>query len=135
MAIARRSTICLLGFVQSSAEGSARGDYLCRLRPMRMTHSLVQVAMVLLAAPGQRHWGYELGKLAGVRSGVLYPMLTRMLEEGWLTDGWEDPTTIHGRPPRRYYELTNEGRRELGGLLIRARSDVRFQHLRTGWAQ
>ncbi|WP_184810776.1 helix-turn-helix transcriptional regulator [Actinophytocola algeriensis] len=36
-------------------------------------------------------------------------MLSRLLEEGWLTDGWEDPTTIHGRPPRRYYEITKLG--------------------------
>jgi PadR family transcriptional regulator PadR len=29
-------------------------------------------------------------------------MLTRMLDEGWVEDGWEDPTTIREkRPPRR----------------------------------
>jgi PadR family transcriptional regulator, regulatory protein PadR len=102
---------------------------------MRTTHSLVQVAVALLAEPNARHWGYELSRRAGVRSGVLYPMLTRMLEEHWLTDGWEDPTRIQGRPPRRYYELTDEGKRRLGGLLASAKSDARFKHLRTVWAQ
>ncbi|MGH3898140.1 MAG: PadR family transcriptional regulator [Pseudonocardiaceae bacterium] len=59
--------------------------------------------------------------------GVLYPMLTRMLSEGWLTDGWEDPNTItRKRPPRRYYELTEEGRIALGGVLREARGDGRF---------
>jgi DNA-binding PadR family transcriptional regulator len=44
-------------------------------------------------------------------SGVLYPMLTRMLDEGWVEDGWEDRTTIREkRPPRRYYVLTDKGR-------------------------
>lgn len=98
---------------------------------MRQTHALVQVAMALLDDPASRHWGYELSKRSGVRSGVLYPMLTRMLAEDWLTDGWEDPTTIQGkRPPRRYYELTSKGQRELGAVLQQARQDARFADLR-----
>lgn len=97
---------------------------------MRKAHALAQVAVALLDEPSGRHWGYELFKRSGVRSGVLYPMLSRMLDEGWLTDGWEDPNTIRGkRPPRRYYELTDKGRRESGGLLRAARSDARFTSL------
>jgi PadR family transcriptional regulator PadR len=58
-------------------------------------------------------------------------MLTRMLDEGWLTDGWEDPTTIQNkRPPRRYYEVTEDGLRELGAVLRQARRDARFAGLR-----
>jgi PadR family transcriptional regulator PadR len=91
--------------------------------------------MELMADPAGKHWGYELGKRAGVRSGVLYPMLTRMLEENWLTDGWEDPRTIvEKRPPRRYYELTDKGRLELGALLHDARFDVRFASMLARWA-
>lgn len=86
--------------------------------------------MALLDNPTGRHWGYELSKQSGVRSGVLYPMLTRMLDEQWLVDGWEDPATIRAkRPPRRYYELTDEGRLKLGAILQEARSDVRFAGL------
>ncbi len=102
---------------------------------MRKTHALVQVAMALLADPTSPHWGYELSKRSGVRSGVLYPMLTRMLHEGWVTDGWEDPTTIRDkRPPRRYYELTDEGRLALGAVLQEARLDSRFTSLRGRFA-
>ena len=94
---------------------------------MRKTHALIQVAIAMLGDPSGRHWGYQLSKASGVRSGVLYPILTRMLAEGWLTDGWEDPNTIRGkRPPRRYYELTDEGRVALGGVLAEARRDARF---------
>src|SRR5918911_4851946 len=85
--------------------------------------------MALLADPAGRHWGYELSRKAGVRSGVLYPMLTRFLAEGLVRDGWEDPTTISGRPPRRYYELTDKGRMVLGGVLQEASRDVRFARL------
>lgn len=57
-------------------------------------------------------------------------MLTRMFDEGWLTDGWEDLATIRGkRPPRRYYELTDKGQLALGGLLRKARRDARFVDL------
>ena len=57
-------------------------------------------------------------------------MLTRMLNEGWVEDGWEDPNTIREkRPPRRYYELTDKGRLELGAVLRAVRSDARFAGL------
>ena len=102
---------------------------------MRRTYSLIQVAMALLDEPNDRHWGYELSKRSGVRSGVLYPMLTRMLDEGWLTDGWEDPAQIEGRPPRRYYELTNDGRRALGAQIRQAQLEPRFRSLFPGFAQ
>ncbi|GGL41204.1 PadR family transcriptional regulator [Nocardia jinanensis] len=102
---------------------------------MRKTHSLVRVAVALLAEPDGRHWGYDLGRRSGVRSGVLYPMLTRMLDEGWLTAGWEDPTTLtERRPPRRYYELTEHGKLELAGTVRAARADRRFSALDLGWA-
>ncbi len=58
----------------------------------------------------------------------MYPVLQRMLEEGWLTDGWEDHI-LNGqakRPPRRYYELTDEGKVALGALISEARRDARF---------
>jgi PadR family transcriptional regulator PadR len=97
---------------------------------MRRTHALIQVALALMEDPTGRHWGYDLWKRAGVRSGVLYPILHRMLDEGWLEDGWEDPTQIIGkRPPRRYYELTDEGRIALGAILHEARHDARFRSL------
>ena len=94
---------------------------------MRRTHAVVQVAIALMERPKSRHWGYDLSKRAGVRSGVLYPVLRRMLEEGWLVDGWEEPAAERAkRPPRRYYEITDRGASELGALLASARADARF---------
>lgn len=83
-----------------------------------------------MADPGGRHWGYDLSKRSGVRSGVLYPMLQRMLDEGWLQDGWEEQSEVHAkRPPRRYYKLTDKGKSELGAVLKAARQDTRFRAL------
>ena len=84
---------------------------------MRRTANTLAVAAVLLADPDGRHYGYDLSRRAHVRSGRLYPMLTRMLNAGWLADGWEDPATIGGRPPRRYYQLTTDGRTQLAALM------------------
>jgi PadR family transcriptional regulator, regulatory protein PadR len=100
---------------------------------MRLTHALVQVALVLMDDPFGRYWGYDLSKHAHVRSGVLYPMLTRMLADGWLSDGWEDETKAVKRPPRRYYELTGKGRSELADVLTAAQADGRFVGV-LGWA-
>lgn len=87
----------------------------------------MRVALALADDPSGQHWGYELSKQSGLRSGVLYPILHRMLHEGWLEDGWEDPSAIVGkRPPRRYYTLTEQGITELGGIIEGARSDARF---------
>jgi PadR family transcriptional regulator len=95
----------------------------------------VGVAIAIMSDPAGRHWGYELTRKSGVRSGVLYPILSRMLAEEWLTDGWEDPATTGGRPPRRYYELTEAGKRELGAVLAAARTDARFRDLNLGFTQ
>jgi PadR family transcriptional regulator, regulatory protein PadR len=85
---------------------------------MRRTANALAVAAALLEQPDARHYGYNLGKRASVRSGRLYPMLSQMLENGWLTDGWEDPATIRERrPPRRYYQLTADGRTKLAAFV------------------
>ncbi len=98
---------------------------------MRRTYALVLVAIALMAEPSGRHWGYELSKQSGVRSGVMYPLLQRMLDEGWLADGWEDQaqTGRAKRPPRRYYELTGAGKLALGAEIAEARRDARFAPL------
>lgn len=101
---------------------------------MRRTYALIQVALVLMADANGRHWGYELSKHSGVRSGVMYPILQRMLDEGWLDDGWEEQAQVGRakRPPRRYYELTDEGKIALGALVAEARQDARFSALVKG---
>lgn len=104
----------------------------CTVQGVRTTHSVVQAALALTADIDGIHWGYALAHQAGIRPGVLYPILTRMLAEGWITDGWEDPATISGRPPRRYYQLTDPGKTALAGLLAKARQDPRFAAIFAG---
>ena len=95
---------------------------------MRLTDPLLRVVLVMLNEPFDKYWGYDLSRRAGVRSGALYPILDRMLSEGWLEDGWEDTSSINGgRPRRRYYRVTDTGRNAMGALMAQAATDPRFK--------
>lgn len=48
-----------------------------------------------------------------VVEGTLYPLLSRLKNEGLLTYRWEESTQ---GPPRKYYELTGEGHQFLTEL-------------------
>lgn len=102
---------------------------------MKTTRALIEIATAIMAAPSDRIWGYELAKTSGVRSGALYPILHRMLAEEWLSDGWEENDPARKRPPRRYYELTERGARELGAIVSRAHSEAASRQAREArWA-
>ena len=66
------------------------------------------VLAVLLEAHGRWSHGYELSRLAGVKSGTLYPLLIRLEAQGYLEAEWQPPTE-GGRPPRHAYRLTASG--------------------------
>lgn len=100
---------------------------------MRVTHSLALVALAMIQINQEGDgfiWGYQLTKRSGVRSGVLYPQLDRMLAEGWLEDHWEERAADQKRPARRYYTLTDEGRIELGAVAHRVNTEPRFASMR-----
>jgi len=48
-----------------------------------------------------------------VVEGTLYPMLTRLKNEGMLSYRWEESAS---GPPRKYYQLTTEGKETLDRL-------------------
>jgi len=48
-----------------------------------------------------------------VVEGTLYPLLTRMKNAGWIQYRWEESKS---GPPRKYYQITDEGVRILEKL-------------------
>ena len=66
------------------------------------------VLAALLSAHGRWSHGYELARLAGVKSGTLYPLLIRLEAQGYLIAEWQAPAE-KGRPPRHAYRLTAAG--------------------------
>lgn len=75
---------------------------------MKLTGPLERVLRAFLADPAAPRYGYDLMKASGLPSGTLYPMLSRLQEQGLVSSAWE-PAEPGGRPPRRYYRLTDEG--------------------------
>ena len=66
------------------------------------------VLAALLDAGGRWSHGYELARLAQVKSGTLYPLLIRLEAQGFLEAEWQQPAE-GGRPPRHAYRLTASG--------------------------
>ena len=75
---------------------------------MRMTAPLERVLRAFLADPADPRYGYDLMKAAGLKSGTLYPLLSRLEEEKLVTSAWETPQH-DGQRPRKYYRLTAKG--------------------------
>ncbi|MEM7417285.1 MAG: PadR family transcriptional regulator [Gemmatimonadota bacterium] len=77
---------------------------------MRLT---LPTATVLEALVHGHGYGFEVVEVTGIRAGTVYPVLRRLEEHGYVRSSWEDPERARreGRPSRRNYELTSEGRR------------------------
>ncbi|MDB4872660.1 MAG: transcriptional regulator PadR family protein, partial [Gemmatimonadales bacterium] len=77
---------------------------------MQLTRPLERVLRAFLADPTANRHGYDLMKAAKLASGTLYPMLSRLQDEGLVTSEWElQQEDSGGRPRRKYYRLTGEG--------------------------
>lgn len=72
-------------------------------------HARTILAALLDAGDTWSH-GYELARLADVKSGTLYPLLIRLEGQGYLEAEWHQ-TPGGGRPPRHAYRLTPSGAR------------------------
>lgn len=70
-------------------------------------HARTVLAVLLHANRAWSH-GYELARLADVKSGTLYPLLIRLEAQGYLEAEWQRPSG-GGRPPRHAYRLTASG--------------------------
>jgi PadR family transcriptional regulator, regulatory protein PadR len=75
---------------------------------VKLTGPLQRVLQAFLEDPAAPRYGYDLMKAAGLKSGTLYPMLSRLEHEKLVTSGWETPRNP-GERPRKYYRLTGEG--------------------------
>jgi DNA-binding PadR family transcriptional regulator len=66
-------------------------------------------------------FGAEIGRLTHLPSGTVHPILARLEGLTWVSSRWEDVDPVSaGRPARRYYRLTDEGRSAARAALERA---------------
>ena len=87
---------------------------------IRLTLPTARVLDALLSQPADWQHGYALMKRADLSSGTLYPLLARLLDDGWLETDWEDPAEP-GRPRRHLYRLNALGQASAREALARAR--------------
>ena len=93
------------------------------------------VALHFLQTP---RYGYDLVRLLGaagfpVEEGTLYPILRRFEKQGILTSRWD----TEGSRPRKYYELSGEGRATRDAMLkawaaVRDATDEALLHVADG---
>ena len=80
-------------------------------------------AVILQAVANGYLYGFDIIDITGVAGGTVYPALRRLEDEGYLSSEWEEPSIAQSepRPPRKYYELTREGRELLAEAVKRYR--------------
>ena len=81
------------------------------IKPTRATR---RVLLVLLTGASNLS-GWPIGHISGTGAGSVYVVLARLEREGWVTSCWEE--RFDGRPRRRFYALTRQGRAKAIGLL------------------
>lgn len=68
---------------------------------------------ILLMIRQKPSYGYEIIStlehypILAVKENTIYPLLRRLLKEGYISSTWEEST--EGLPPRKYYALTRQG--------------------------
>jgi PadR family transcriptional regulator PadR len=103
------------------------------LSRVRVTHQTKLILQVMLDAPTEEIYGFAVAQASGVAGGVVYPILRRLEDEGWVTSYWEDIDEAGaGRRRRRYYRLTGDGRRAARECTAPERKAL--QELVPGWS-
>ncbi len=94
-------------------------------KPLSMT-----AVSVLHAVDEGYGYGFDIMDATELPSGTVYPILGRLLKNGLVRSRWEQSSVARQekRPPRRYYDMTRQGKaaltetvrhyQTLGGRLI-----------------
>jgi DNA-binding PadR family transcriptional regulator len=90
---------------------------------MRAKLSYSAVAILQAIAQGRRY-GFDIIDHTELTSATVYPTLGKLEDAGYVTGTWETHANAlkSKRPPRRYYELRQAGRRALSENLERFRA-------------
>ncbi|MEK6322860.1 MAG: PadR family transcriptional regulator [Acidobacteriota bacterium] len=85
-----------------------------------LSHS---AAAILQALANGYQYGFDIMDITGLPSGTVYPALRRLEESSLIDSKWEKAGIAQreGRPPRKYYELTSDGKEALAEAIKRYR--------------
>jgi PadR family transcriptional regulator len=82
--------------------------------------SVAALTVLHAVAQGTAH-GFDIIDTTGLPGGTVYPALSRLERDGFVSSAWEDVEVARAdrRPPRRYYRATPIGVRTLNEALSR----------------
>ena len=77
--------------------------------PPRLSHS---AALILKTLSLGYRFGFDIMEITGLPSGTVYPALRRLERDELVSSQWEAESDVQGsgRPARRYYEITSQGK-------------------------
>ena len=90
----------------------------------RVTKATLDVLEALMG-PDDEPYGYKIASRSGRKTGVVYPILDRLEEAGWIDSAWEREQRGDRGPRRRFYRLTPDGLAAARDLLVERRGAVR----------
>ncbi|HZU75513.1 MAG TPA: helix-turn-helix transcriptional regulator [Dehalococcoidia bacterium] len=74
----------------------------------RITPAILDVLEVLLG-PDEELYGLKIAQAAGLKTGTVYPILTRLEAAAWVESYWEQAQPSDRGPRRRFYRLNPDG--------------------------
>lgn len=82
---------------------------------MRKNYLSYTMALTLQAIENGYGYGFDIMTVTGLASGTVYPALRRLESADFVLSKWERPAIAQAaqRPPRKYYEVTKQGRMAL----------------------
>jgi PadR family transcriptional regulator PadR len=95
----------------------------------RVTPATLDVLEALMG-PDDDLYGYKIALLADRKTGVVYPILDRLEEAGWVDSHWERAERGERGPRRRFYRLNPDGLSAARALLLDRRGAVRQRGLK-----
>jgi PadR family transcriptional regulator PadR len=78
-----------------------------------------------LMGPDDELYGLKIARLAGRKTGIVYPILAQLEEWGWVDSRWEREERDDRGPRRRLYRLSLDGLGAARELLLDRRSAIR----------
>lgn len=93
-------------------------------------------AVILQAVESGFAYGFSIMEATGLPSGTVYPAVRRLERDRLIASRWEKQSIAdaEGRPPRKYYKVTGEGKATLATarkrypLLARLAPTVEVEH-------
>lgn len=103
--------------------------YICRMDIERnnaqMRKGVLELCILSIVSRDDAYASDIIGKLKDAKlivvEGTLYPLLTRLKNEGLLSYRWEESTQ---GPPRKYYKITESGQQTLDQIVSEWREMV-----------